>query len=221
MVTRGKEAQPFEWLGLDARRDNKMDESDRKKFLTATLVSLAAAMVVGTLLGLAAGAWGVGLGWMALPVGLAAGVPLRLFGVHHHRVTFLVALLCMGTGMAVHTGAYRLAKPGWTAKQKVHSRELDGQAKRILALQMCCERKIMGVWDYDGVPQEIKDQADERVAEMSEDEKLALCDETFAQRINTPADRGGRDNGFLALAGWVVLTGVLAIAPLALKNRYE
>lgn len=189
--------------------------------LTASGVSLLAAIVVGTLLGLAAGAWEVGLGWMALPVGLAAGVPLRLFGVHHHRVTFLVALLCMGTGITVHAGAYRLAKPGWTAKQKVRSGELDGQTRRILALQMCCERKIMGVWDYDGVPQEIKDEADDRVEEMSEDEKLALCDETFAQRINTPADRGGRDNGFLALAGWVVLTGVLAIAPLALKNRYE
>ena len=189
--------------------------------LTAAGVSLLAAIVAGALLGLAAGAWRLGFGWPALPVGLAAGVPLRLFGAHHHRVTLLAALLCMGAGLAVHVGACRLAGPEWTAKQQVGDGKLDELSREVLALQMCCERKIMGVWDYKGAPQEIKDQAADRVAAMSENEKLALCDETFARRINTPAGGGSRDRGFIAQAGWVVLAGVLAIAPLVLKNRYE
>ncbi len=198
-----------------------MDDLDRKKLLIAAGVTLLAAIVVGALSGLAAGAWRVGFGWLALPVGLAAGLPLRLFGVHHHRVTLLAALLCMGAGLAVHVGACRLDGPEWTAKEQVSGGQLDEQAGRILALQMCCKRKIMGVWDYEGVPQEIKDQASDRVAAMSEKAKFALCDETFARRINTSADNGGRDRGFLTRIGWAVLTGVLAIAPAALKNRYE
>ena len=189
--------------------------------LTAAGVSLLAAIVVGALLGLAAGVWRVGFGWLALPVGLAAGVALRLFGVHHHRTTLLVALLCMGAGLAVHVGVCRLVRPEWTAKEQVRGGELDKQAGRILALQMCGERKIMGVWDYEGVPQKIKDEANDHVEAMSEAEKLALCDETFARRINATAGESNRNRGFLALAGWVVLTGVLAVAPLVLKNRYE
>ncbi len=198
-----------------------MDDSDRKKLLTAAGVSLLAAVTIGAMLGLAAGAWRVGFGWLALPVGLAAGVPLRLFGMHRHRATFLAALLCTGAGLAAHIGVRRLAKPEWTAKQQVGDEKLDELSREVLALQMCCEQKIMGVWDYDGVPQEIKDEADGRVKAMSEKEKLALCDETFARRINTPAGGGGRGRGFIAQAGWAVLSGVLAIAPLALKNRYE
>ena len=101
----------------------KMDESDRKKLLVAASVALLAAIVVGALFGLVAGAWRIGFGWPLLPAGLAAGVALRLFGVPCNRVTFLSAMLCMSAGLAVHIGVCWLVRPEWTAKQEVRSEE--------------------------------------------------------------------------------------------------
>jgi hypothetical protein len=96
---------------------------------------------------------------------------------------------------------------------------VDDLCVRVTAMRLCYERKVMGVFDFSDVPQAIRAEARDRVAQMPVEDKLTMCDQTFGKRINAGAasslSAGSMAMGLL----WVLLALAVAAAPALLQHR--
>lgn len=185
------------------------------------LIFLASACGMAALAGLGLGWLSKSVGWgfsaLALPAGLAAGLVPLAFRWPSLPERLAVSVVLAGLGLAVFGWASYL--PAWRAETAVASEEVDDLCVRVTAMRLCHERKVMGVFDFSDVPQAILEEANQRVAQMTVQEKLAMCDQTFGKRINAGASNP-TSGGSVALGSlWVLLTLAAAAAPALLQHR--
>ena len=193
-----------------------IDETHKRWF-----IFLASACGVAALAGLGLGWLSKSLGWgfsgLALLAGLAAGLVPPAFRWPCLAERLAVGVVVCGLGLALFGWASYL--PTWRAETAVASEEVDDLCVRVTAMRLCHERKVMGVFDFSDVPQAVRDEAKQRVAQMPVQEKLALCDQTFGKRINAGATHS-HSAGSVAMGSlWVLLALAAAAAPAVLQDR--
>jgi hypothetical protein len=192
-----------------------MDETRQWRVFVA--VACGAAAVLGLLAGWLSRACGWGFGILAVPVGLLPGVLALVLRDHGRSRQALAALAACGVGLAAFAWASR--PPVWRAEEEIADGDLDEQCVQIAALQICYQRKVMGVFDYADVPEPIRQEARHNVAEMSKSERWALCNRTFGDRINADAGGGSRVLARIRATAWAVAVIAAALLPTALQHR--
>jgi hypothetical protein len=128
-----------------------------------------------------------------------------------------VGVVVAGIGLALFGWASHL--PAWRAETAVANDEVDDLCVRVTAMRLCHERKVMGVFDFSDVPRAIRDEAEQRVARMPVQEKLAMCDQTFGKRINAGATNSPSAGSVAMGSLWVVLALAAAASPALLHHR--
>ena len=190
------------------------DERSSQRLILLVAASGAAALV-GVVLGLASKSAGWGLAWFALPVGLSAGLVVTAAHTLNTRERVMVGGLAAMLGLAVLAWAGHDVR--WHAAADVDDHEQDELCVRVVALQTCHEQKLMGVFDFNDVPEPICAAARQRVADMPSAEKLALLDHTFGERINDSTAAETSSLGSLLRHGaWGALAVTGAIVPIGL-----
>ncbi len=194
-----------------------IDELTRRwVWLIASVACVAS--VSGILLGWLSKSAGWGFCALAVFVGLMVGVVMSAFRwptLSERIITGVIALV-LGLGLFVWTSHL----PVWRAETAVADDKINDLCIRVVALRMCHERKIMGVFDFNDVPMPIYDEAKQRVTTMPQQEKLAICDQTFGKRINDNISAGSTGIDVLLANGiWVVLALVGLVVPDVIKKR--
>ena len=62
----------------------------------------------------------------------------------------------------------------WNAAAEVPGGRIDELCQRVVALRICGERQVMGVFDYRDVPEPIRREAMDRVEAMDRAEKFGI-----------------------------------------------
>ena len=192
--------------------------TNKRTVLINGLICLFAAVLVGVVLGVAARSWKLGFSFLALPVGLAAGCTMLFRNVHRLPEACATAVLCAVGGLAVF--AWTGYAPTWSVEQNFPENEINALAAKTLALRICHERKVPGVWGYEDVPEAIKDEAQQKIKSMSGGKKRALLNKTYARRINHDIQKPGGPGSYLPVAAWGLGAVVLAVAPVLVRSRF-
>lgn len=182
-----------------------------REWFVLIAVSGGGAVVVGILLGWLSKSAGWGFSPLVIAVGPPVGLLVQAFGWPNsiERVTTGIAASALGICLFAWTSH----TPGWRAATAIARDEIDDLCIRTTALQLCYERRIMGVFSFDDVPELIRCEARQRVAQSSEAEKLALCDRTFGRRINNEPGERARKGAVLNGGIWVLLSLAISAAP--------
>lgn len=186
------------------------------------MIHLGMAVAVALGAGLAAGLLSRLAGWgfspLAIPVGLLVGLTtLRSAGFEPAE---RLAIAGVATLLGLTLFGLLSYQPPWQAEQNINRDDLDELCVQIVAMRLCRERQMMGVFDFADVPDPVVAEARTQVRAMPPRQKYSLCDRTFGERINENApasESAGR-------AGQVVLWGALAVlsalAPPLLKEQF-
>ncbi len=189
-----------------------------KARLLTIAAALGAAVVSGLTLGWISRCCGWGCGALMIGVGLAVGASVLWFTLVGQQERLVIGLVTAIMGVALFAWVSHAAD--WKAESQVAADELDGLCVQVVAMQICYQRKIMGVFDFADVPQRIRDEAALRVRdEMSRSDKLAMCDRIFGQRINTNPDRKTEAGSLVSRGMWVLLAMVASAAPMLVQQR--
>ena len=173
--------------------------------------------VSGMLLGWVAHSAGWGICALALPVGWSAGLAALAFDAQRLRIVGGVVAAVLGLALFI----WASRPPAWCAETAVAEGELDELCVRVASMRIARERNLMHVFDFNDVPEPIRAEAREHVADLSRNEKFTLCDRTFGKRINDGA-RTPIEAGLLLSGGlWIALAMLGSIAPAAIRQRIE
>jgi hypothetical protein len=113
-------------------------------------------------------------------------------------------------------------RPAWSVEASLSEHETDVLCIRITAMRLCYERKTMGVFDFNDVPQSFREEARCRVAAMHRDQKLEMCDATFASRINAGDVQSVAASGSVATGGlWLALAWAATLAPALARQWFR
>jgi hypothetical protein len=146
-------------------------------------VSLVAACAAGTVLGVIAVKLDWGFSALVVAVGVPAGLLMRWLRAGRARGSWAAVVAATLAGMALHGWIVSGARPQWSAERELDETQLNFTVQKYLTGQICNERKVFA-FGYDEVPQDVKDEAADRMASMTVEEKMSLVDETFGRRIN-------------------------------------
>ncbi len=190
-----------------------------KRLFAVVGPSIFVAVVLAMPLGWLSRTMGWGFGPLAVFVGLGAGLvsAWRREGTAMGRIGS--GLVGAVLGLIVFACTCTAAR--WNATAEVPDDRIDELCRRVVALRICGERQVMGVFDYQDVPDPIRREARDRVESMARAEKFDICDRTFGDRINDSA--GGQAGIPVAVTAvlWFVLACCAAVAPAAIRGRSE
>lgn len=190
-----------------------------RQLLKLGCVSTGTAVGLGLLLGWGSRAGGWGFSFLAVFIGLAVGGVAVWMKARHSRSCAAVAVIASTVGLIAF--AIVSYAPSWKAQNCVPNAKLDELCVRVVALQLCHKRKIMGVFDYRDVPAAIRNEANQNVKNMPQPEKLAICDQTFGKRINDSSTGTTKIGAILVGGLWVALALAASAAPTLIKQRLD
>jgi hypothetical protein len=190
----------------------------------ARLFAIAAALGAAIVSGLALGWINRSAGWeygpLTIGVGLAVGASVFWFTLIGHHERLVIGLLTAIVGVGVF--AWINHESDWKAQDVVPTDELDDLCVRVVALQICHERQVMGVFDFVDVPQPIREEAADRVRdEMSHADKLAMCDRIYGQRINADPQTSTHTASLVSRGAWLLLGVAASAVPPLVQQRWS
>lgn len=186
----------------------------------AVACALGAAVLSGLVLGWISRCAGWDCGPLMIGVGLAVGASVLWFTFIGHHERLVIGLLTAIVGVGVF--AWTNHEADWKAQTAVATDELDDLCVRVVALQICHERQVMGVFDFADVPQPIREEAADRVRdEMSHADKLAMCDRIYGQRINADPQTSTHTASLVSRGAWLLLGVAASAVPPLVQQRWS
>lgn len=188
-------------------------EDKIRRLLIFIFVTVVVSTLCGAVFGCISRLAGWGFSGLAIFVGLSVGLAAEIYRWSDKPQQLVTCVISLIPGLILF--AWVADKPPWKAQTAIPENQVDDLCIRVCALRLCRERQIIGVFDFNDVPEEICSEAGLTVKEMSFAEKLSLCNNIFGKRINAPQTSDG-----LSWVIWIFLTLAAAVTPFAIRARF-
>ena len=127
---------------------------ENKKLITQSVVYFSVIFLIAMLLGFVIRKISSGQFVGVIGVGLLVGI--ALMGIKTSNLRIKIVLIFAGTLFGIATFMWFAHLKSWDASNEIKKGDVDSVCQKIVALQICHERNMMGIFDYENVPKKIQ-----------------------------------------------------------------